>query len=217
MPMVATFAAAVVMLMLGVLASRSRAASEVRALEEHASPVWESAPAVLPAIVPVDSAPLASEATANPSTYSGAATPGASLSVPTSPHLPMAVERYSNGDVHPTMSAAVQRRLDSATIDESTELVGARLIGAPPQPKFPEILLGRKIEGDVIVRFYVDEQGRPEPSSLVVLQTPHELLSEAVRRVIPGMRFQPARRARIGARAEPSEVQMSFQFNDPMN
>jgi TonB family protein len=99
------------------------------------------------------------------------------------------------------------------SIDGPAELVRAQLIGNPPQPRFPEILRDRKIDGDVVVRFTVDAQGRPVPSSIVVLRTPHELLSDVVRRAIPSMRFEPAHRATIGAPAQPDEIQMSFQFS----
>ena len=98
------------------------------------------------------------------------------------------------------------------SIDAPVELVRAQLIGPAPQPRFPEILRDRKIDGDVVVRFTVDAQGRPVTSSIVVVRTPHELLSDVVRRVIPSMRFEPAHRATIGAPAQPDEIQMSFQF-----
>jgi len=113
-----------------------------------------------------------------------------------------------------TSADASRGRFDSSPMDGSTELVRAQLIGAPPQPRFPEILRDRKIEGDVLVRFRVDAQGRPDLSSITVIRTPHELLTDAVRRVIPGMRFEPAHRARIGAPGEPDQIQMAFQFSN---
>jgi TonB family protein len=106
-----------------------------------------------------------------------------------------------------------KRRSDLGALDGRPELVRARLIGEAPQPKFPDLLRDRTIEGEVVVRFTVDAQGRPVPSSLLVLRTPHDLLTDAVRRVIPGMRFEPAHRANIGAPLEPDQVQMVFQFS----
>lgn len=99
------------------------------------------------------------------------------------------------------------------SIDAPAELVRAQLIGPAPQPRFPEILRDRKIDGDVVVRFTVDAQGRPVPSSIVVVRSPHDLLSDVVRRVIPSMRFEPAHRATIGAPTQADEIQMSFQFS----
>lgn len=105
------------------------------------------------------------------------------------------------------------KRQIGGSIDAPAELVRAQLIGPAPQPRFPEILRDRKIDGDVVVRFTVDAQGRPVTSSIVVLRTPHELLSDVVRRSIAGMRFEPAHRATIGAPTQADEIQMSFQFS----
>jgi len=110
-----------------------------------------------------------------------------------------------------------RRKFDLGSADGSNELVRAQLIGAAPAPHFPEILRDRKIVGDVVVRFTVDAQGRPDLSSFTVVRTPHELMTESVRRVIPTLRFEPAHKGRIGAPAEPDQVQMSFQFNGARN
>ncbi len=102
---------------------------------------------------------------------------------------------------------------DPAAADDANELVRARLIGAPPQPRFPEILRDRGIEGEVIIRFVVDAQGRPDPTTVTVVQSPHDLLTNAVRRVVPTMRFEPAHRTGIGAAAEPDKIEMAFRFS----
>jgi TonB family protein len=91
-------------------------------------------------------------------------------------------------------------------------LIHARLIGAPPQPALPGNVADRHVAGEVVVRFAVDAQGHPDTSSVTVIRTPHDELTEAVRRVIPEMRFEPARRGAAGAPAERDEVEMSFQF-----
>ena len=111
------------------------------------------------------------------------------------------------------LAADDPKRQIVGSLDAPAELVRAQLIGPAPQPRFPEILRDRKIDGDVVVRFTVDAQGRPVTSSIVVLRTPHELLSDVVRRSIATMRFEPAHRATIGAPAQPDEIQMSFQFS----
>ena len=111
------------------------------------------------------------------------------------------------------LAADDPKRQIVGSLDGPAELVRAQLIGPAPQPRFPEILRDRKIDGDVVVRFTVDAQGRPVTSSIVVLRTPHELLSDVVRRAIATMRFEPAHRATIGAPAQPDEIQMSFQFS----
>lgn len=111
------------------------------------------------------------------------------------------------------LAAEDPKRLIGGSVEGPAELVRAQLIGPLPQPRFPEILRDRKIDGDVVVRFTVDAQGRPVTSSIVVLRTPHELLSDVVRRAIGTMRFEPAHRSTIGAPAQPDEIQMSFQFS----
>ena len=112
------------------------------------------------------------------------------------------------------LSSDVQKpRFDPVAAESASELVRARLIGAPPQPRFPEILRDRGIEGEVLIRFVVDAQGRPDPTTVTVVHSPHDLLSNAVRRVIPTMRFEPAHRTGIGAAAEPDKIEMAFRFS----
>ena len=96
--------------------------------------------------------------------------------------------------------------------DASSDIVRAQLISRPMQPRFPESLRGRKVEGDVAVRFIVDTLGRPDLSTLTVVRTPHELMTDAVRLVLPSMRFAPARSSGARGRAERDEVEVSFQF-----
>jgi len=53
---------------------------------------------------------------------------------------------------------------------------------------------GPTIEGEVRVRFNVDTQGRPVMTTVVSSKpSPSPLLTSAVRTVIPGIRFEPAR------------------------
>jgi TonB family protein len=86
----------------------------------------------------------------------------------------------------------------------------ARLIGTLPTPRTPAQVAG--VEGDVRVRFDVDASGRPVMSSVSVLQSPNVLLTAAVLKVIPGLRFDPARSG--GAEPKPvgDVVQLRFQF-----
>ena len=96
--------------------------------------------------------------------------------------------------------------------DAGSDIVRAQLISRPTQPRFPESLRGRKVEGDVAVRFIVDTLGRPDLSTVTVVRSPHELMSDAVRLVLPSMRFVPARSSGARGRAERDEVEVSFQF-----
>jgi TonB family protein len=67
------------------------------------------------------------------------------------------------------------------------------MIGAPPLPYFPDALRSQRTEGEVVVRFRVDEHGRVDASSMKVVKSDHELFTLAVRNVLPRFRFEPAR------------------------
>jgi TonB family protein len=68
------------------------------------------------------------------------------------------------------------------------------LIGEMPRIAYPQALRakGREVQGQVLVEFSVDTLGRPDMSTLSVLQSDHELFTAAVRKAIPSMRFVPA-------------------------
>jgi len=100
-----------------------------------------------------------------------------------------------------------------ATFDFSEQNSGpqrARLIGELPTPRLPNELAD--IEGEVRVRFTVDTQGRPVMTTVVVETSPSPLLTSAVRAVIPGIRFEPARSGGPESRAIADVVQVGFRF-----
>jgi tetratricopeptide (TPR) repeat protein len=92
-------------------------------------------------------------------------------------------------------------------------LTHARLIGPMPRLPLPNILADRQLGDEVVVRFLVDATGVPDTTSLDVVRTPHDMLTEVVRRALPDLRFEPARRATPGAPGEPDVVEMSFRFS----
>lgn len=100
-----------------------------------------------------------------------------------------------------------------ATFDFSEQNNGpqrARLIGELPTPRLQNELAD--IEGEVRVRFTVDTQGRPVMSTVVFETSPSPLLTSAVRAVIPGIRFEPARSGGPESRAIADVVQIGFHF-----
>lgn len=105
------------------------------------------------------------------------------------------------------------RRLNSADFEAVGAPQRARLIGTLPSPRYPEQLSKNRIGGDVVVRFEVDTAGRPVLSTLAVLSSPHPLLASAVRRVIPEMRFDPARSPAPASRPIAESVEIGFKFN----
>ena len=54
-----------------------------------------------------------------------------------------------------------------------------------PTPRYPDALRAAGIEGVVVATFATDARGLVDPASIVIVQSPHELLSEAVRNVLP--------------------------------
>lgn len=76
-------------------------------------------------------------------------------------------------------------------------------------PVFPPKLLLAKIEGVTRVQFIVDSTGHVEPGSLVILDSTHPEFTQAVRDVVPRMKFQPAR---LGKRPVAQLVEQGFAF-----
>jgi TonB family protein len=100
-----------------------------------------------------------------------------------------------------------------ANFDFSEQTSGpqrARLIGELPTPRLQNELAD--IEGEVRVRFTVDTQGRPVMSTVVFETSPSPLLTSAVRSVIPGIRFEPARSGGTESKAIADVVQIGFHF-----
>lgn len=89
----------------------------------------------------------------------------------------------------------------------------ARLIGALPTPRYPDQLIG--VEGQVEVRFNVDTTGHPMMSTFSVVSSPEFLFSEAVRKAVMGMRFEPARSGGPKSSAVIDAVDVRFVFAVP--
>ena len=88
-----------------------------------------------------------------------------------------------------------------------------RLIGSAPAPKYPDVLRDRRVEGEVMVQFLVDENGRADVSSMKVVRSPHEMLTGAVRSALSQFRFEPARTAAPDSKPRSEWVKFGFQFN----
>jgi len=112
--------------------------------------------------------------------------------------------------VQPPPVSISARRLTFEPDDQVNEPQRARLIGTLPTPRYPHQLMD--VQGDVRVRFEVDASGRPVMSSLSVLNSPNIYLTTAVLKVIPGLRFEPARSRGPDSKAVGDVVQVGFQF-----
>ena len=85
------------------------------------------------------------------------------------------------------------------------------MIGSAPAPHFPDELRAQGLEGEVVVRFRVDETGHIDRSSMQVVQSPHALFTAAVRNVLSKFRFEPAHAGRE-SKPQAAWVQFSTQF-----
>lgn len=106
--------------------------------------------------------------------------------------------------------AAVSRRRATFEEEQINTAQRAQLIGELPTPKVPAQV--SDVEGEVRVRFNVDSLGQPVLQTLSVVSSPNPLLSAAVRKVIPAMRFEPARTAGPDSKPIADVVQIAFQF-----
>jgi len=91
----------------------------------------------------------------------------------------------------------------------------ARLIGTLPAPRYPDQL--SDVEGEVLVSFEVDTTGRALMATFSVVSSPHPLFTEAVRKVISGLRFEPARTGGPASRPIIDKVELRSIFSRPMN
>lgn len=78
------------------------------------------------------------------------------------------------------------------TVATAVDVDSAARVVESAVPAYPRDLLARNIEGRTVVQFVVDTLGRVETVSFAVLETTHAEFAQAVRAVLPEMRFTPA-------------------------
>jgi periplasmic protein TonB len=76
-------------------------------------------------------------------------------------------------------------------------------------PDYPSSLRETGVEGQVVVEFVVNENGRVDASSIKIVESSHALFTSSVRNALPRMRFSPAR---IGGTAVKQYVRQPFTF-----
>ncbi|MFL5568340.1 MAG: energy transducer TonB [Gemmatimonadaceae bacterium] len=88
----------------------------------------------------------------------------------------------------------------------------AEMLQDSPKPKYPSVLESSGIAGEVQAQFVVNSSGKADMESFKVLKSTNELFTQAVKNVLPRMRFSPAM---IGGKPVNQLVQQSFQFAVP--
>src|SRR4029078_11022112 len=76
-------------------------------------------------------------------------------------------------------------------------------------PSYPESMRSSGAEGEVHAQFVVNENGRAEPGTFKVLNSPNAAFTQAVKDALPRMRFRPAK---IGKTSVSQLVQQAFVF-----
>ena len=88
----------------------------------------------------------------------------------------------------------------------------AEMLSESPKPKYPAVLESSGIAGEVQAQFVVNSTGKADMESFKVLKSTNELFTQAVKNVLPRMKFSPAM---IGGKPVNQLVQQSFQFAVP--
>jgi protein TonB len=78
-----------------------------------------------------------------------------------------------------------------------------------PSPRYPEALKSVGVEGVVSMRFIVGADGKVEPGSISVVDSPNKLFSDAVRASLLNSRYRPAE---VGGRSVRQLVEQAFTF-----
>jgi protein TonB len=88
----------------------------------------------------------------------------------------------------------------------------AEMLAESPKPKYPSVLESSGIAGEVQAQFVVSSTGKADMDSFKVLKSTNDLFTNAVKNVLPRMKFSPAM---IGGKPVNQLVQQSFQFAVP--
>lgn len=128
-----------------------------------------------------------------------------------SPSAPVRAPVVVAADFRPSAAPLRQQSTVSGAADRSRDpTIHAVLTADNPAPVYPRELLGRRIEGRVVAEFIVDVRGRVDTRTLRIISSTDKRFSEAVRDVLPQLRFIPAEID--GVRTE-ERVEMPFRFS----
>jgi periplasmic protein TonB len=98
---------------------------------------------------------------------------------------------------------------DSGRAFEENQVERAVQVSRLATPRYPESLESVGVEGMVAMRFIVGADGKVEPGSIQVIDSPHALFTSAVRQALLNTRYRPAE---VGGRAVRQLVEQTFTF-----
>lgn len=101
------------------------------------------------------------------------------------------------------------QRAQNETYSEFQVERRATLQPGNPTSQYPPMLRSANVEGEVLAQFVVDTAGRVDMSTFHVLKSTHDLFTQAVKDVLPQLKFSPAE---AGGRKVRQLVQLAFPF-----
>ena len=119
------------------------------------------------------------------------------------------VKASSDGDVDGGGRSKGLGSGNSGRAYEENQVERAVQVSRLVTPKYPESLESVGVEGMVAMRFIVGTDGKVEPGSIQVIDSPHTLFTSAVRQALLNTRYRPAE---AGGRAVRQLVEQTFSF-----
>jgi periplasmic protein TonB len=98
---------------------------------------------------------------------------------------------------------------DSGRAYEENQVERAVQVSRLVSPRYPDALKSVGVEGVVAMRFIVGADGKVEPGSINVIDSPHALFTSAVRQALLNTRYRPAE---AGGRSVRQLVEQTFSF-----
>ncbi len=124
-----------------------------------------------------------------------------------------AVLALLRGDsVTTTGIASVAASPQHAMLVDRRAITQAIIKRGSPEPKYPSELLRAGINGQATLEFDIDTAGRADPASIRLLSATDPRFAVAVWKVLPRMKFEPAR---VSGRKVRERVQLPFSFEIP--
>jgi len=106
-------------------------------------------------------------------------------------------------------AASSQSSVESSRQPSSSDLPSPTAVDGNPPAVYPASLRRDGVEGDVLVQFVVDDEGRADTSSFKVIKSSHDLFTQSVFSALPQMRFVPAQ---LKGKSVRQLVQQPFAF-----
>jgi TonB family protein len=127
------------------------------------------------------------------------------------PIAPVDAPLVASTEFTPSPAAPTQQATAGGAADRARHRTARAVLPADnPAPEYPRDLERRRIEGRVVAEFLVDAKGRVDTRTLRIVSSTDERFSQAVRDVLPRLRFLPA--VSDGVKSE-DWVEMPFRFS----